>query len=144
VYAVGRDAGSRSGVILHYDGAAWSPVFQLDGLVLNAVRGTADDDVYAAGFRVDRNFNVNGVIVHFDGTDWSEVDIPPSDVINELWASAADDVFAVGAGGVVLHFDGSGWTTTNPITTELLGIWGVSASDVFAVGAAGTILRGTP
>jgi hypothetical protein len=144
VYAVGRDAGTQAGVILHYDGGGWSPVLQLQGLLLNAVWGTAEDDVYAAGFRVDRNFNVIGVILHFDGTDWSEADIPPSDVINELWASAADDVFAVGAGGAVLHFDGSGWTTTSPTTTDLFGIWGLSASDVFAVGAAGTILRGTP
>ena len=88
VYAVGRDAGGQTGVILHYDGSGWSPVFQLDDLILNAVWGTAADDVYAAGFRVDQNFNVIGVILHFDGTDWSEADIPPSDVINELWASA--------------------------------------------------------
>jgi hypothetical protein len=144
VYAVGRVPGARIGVILHYDGTAWSSVFELDELALNAVWGTAEDNVYAAGFRVDRNLRAIGVILHFDGTDWSEVEIPPSEVINELWASAADDVFAVGNGGTVLHFDGSGWTSTNPTTPDLLGIWGLSSSDVFAVGAAGTILRGTP
>ena len=68
--------------------------------LLDSVWGTAEDDVYAAGFRVrlDDDFNVTGTILHFDGTDWSDVDLPPSDVINQLWASSAEDVFAVGSG----------------------------------------------
>jgi len=62
VYAVGR-----GGVILHYDGAAWSPMESGCGQSLwGGVWGSAPDDVYAAG--------ANGTLLHFDGSAWSPIE----------------------------------------------------------------------
>jgi hypothetical protein len=148
VYAVGRvDDDPSSGVILHYDGASWSPALEVEGLEPTSVWGSSAADIFAAGFQVeerDDEFLVFGTIFHYDGSSWSRVTLPAVGVLQEIWGSSATDVFAVGDDGVVLHYDGIDWTATNPTTNNLIAVWGSSPSDVFAVGARGTILHGTP
>ncbi len=148
VYAVGVDqVNGPVGVIMRYDGAAWSPVLQEEGLLLNGIWGTSATDVFAVGFEVKQvgdEFRVTGTIRHYDGTGWSRVSLPPVGVLYEIWGSASTDVYAVGDDGFMLHYDGTAWTKSRPVKTALLGIWGSSAIDVFAVGNGGTILHGTP
>jgi hypothetical protein len=149
VYAVGRSAEPPAGVVLHYDGAAWTPVLQHEGLVPNAVWGSSFTDVFLVGFQVDQDedgqFTVTTAVWHYDGTAWSSQSVPAGDtVLNDVWGSSAADVYAVGENGLILHYDGTRWTASNQTDDTLLGIFGGSLSDVYAVGNGGRVLHGTP
>jgi hypothetical protein len=149
VYAVGRldlDA-VFEGVILHQEGDVWSPVLDVEDLVLQTVWGSSASDVFAAGFEAEGPPEMSelvGSIWHFDGSRWSRMTVPRSGILFELWGTSPSDVFAVGQDGVVLHYDGTAWKATYPTDNTLLGIWGSSPANVFAVGNAGTILHGVP
>jgi len=148
VYAVGLDdtADPSVGVVLHFDGTAWVPVLQHQGLVPNAVWADAANDVFVVGFQVDpgRDFNPRAAVWHFDGSTWSPMTVPTNVILHGVWGTGGSDVFAVGEGGVILHFDGTAWSAVTPTRRLLLGVWGSSPADVFAVGFTGTILHGTP
>jgi hypothetical protein len=114
---------------------------------LNAVSGTAADDVWAVGD--------GAVILHCDGNGWSRDMRIPSDVAHAkvppalygVWAASPKNVWAVGSAGLILHFDGAQWTTNDVgnavfcdsissiCSGNLRAIWG-QASAVVAVGGA--------
>jgi hypothetical protein len=149
VYAVGRSMEPPAGVVLHYDGATWTPALQHEGLVPNAVWGSSSTDVFLVGFQVDQDedgqFIVTTAVWHYDGTTWSAQSVPAEDtVLDDVWGSSAADVYAVGENGLILHYDGTGWSATNQTDDTLLGIFGSSLSDVYAVGNGGRVLHGTP
>jgi Tol biopolymer transport system component len=99
---------------------------------LNAVWGSASNDVYAVGDY--------GTIVHYDGTQWQLMDSGTTRGLGGVWGSSPTSVFAVGAGGVILHYDGTAWRAMNSGTsTDLNDVWGSGADNVFAVGSSGTI-----
>lgn len=78
-----------SGHILHFDGAAWSPMTSPTTQSLASVWGGAGHDVYAVGA---------GGIFRYDGVRWAVVNPTPA---TQVWG-AGDDVFAITA-GAVLH-----------------------------------------
>ncbi|QTA77907.1 CalX-like domain-containing protein [Desulfonema limicola] len=129
VFAVGDN-----GLILHYDGTAWTETDSGTGNDLYAVWGSSENDVFAAGG--------NGIILHYDGTAWTETDIGRDNDLNAVWGSSGNDVFAAGENGIILHYDGTAWTETDSGTDkDLYAVWGSSAGNVFAVGAGGIILH---
>jgi hypothetical protein len=78
VYAVGN-----VGVILHFDGATWSPVaIPGETSSFTGVYGTASDDVFLV--------TDNESLYHFDGRRWSPIrPLNSLGAVEDLWVSAA-------------------------------------------------------
>ena len=75
-------------------------------LDVNGIWGTADDDMYVAGWWQITNYEHAGEIYHFDGSAWTEAALFPGMGFTAIWGTAADDIFAVGdvAGPLVREF----------------------------------------
>lgn len=110
----------------------WTPMTSNTTSGLNAVWGSASNDVFAVGD--------GGTIVHYNGSAWSVMTSNTFVTLNGVWGSAGNDVYAVGYGGTVVHYDGSTWTATSTgYGFDLWDIWGTSASNIYAVGSFGQI-----
>lgn len=96
---------------------------------LNALWGTTDQDIYAAG--------KGGVILHYTGTSWTG-DSKTANTLYSLWGSASDNVYAAG-NGIILHYIGGPWSPQGNAVNVLYALWGSSASNIFAVGSSGSI-----
>ena len=130
------ESGDASGALLRLDGATWAPVPASDA-ILNAVWGSAADDVFAVG--------ENGTILHFDGSAAAPMTSPTNEALVDVWGNSGTDVYAVGLSGTILHYDGAAWSVMpSPVSDGLLGVWTASSAEGFAVGDAGTILHGLP
>ena len=129
VWAGGGDGiVSGSGVILHYDGTAWTQIAQVNGSVA-AIWGSSSSDVWFAG----------GLSIwHWNGSAIGLVSAPtPVDTFLSLWGFSASDAWVGGAGGTLMHWDGSAW---NPKATNgqyVFGLWGASSGDLWGVGNEG-------
>ena len=121
------------GIILHYNGSAWSGMTSGTANQLSAIWGSSATDVFAVG--------IYGTILHYDGTAWSAMNSGTSDSLAGIWGSSSSDVFVVSYQGTILHYDGTNWSTMTSGTNGFCGVWGSSATDVFAVGCGGTILH---
>ncbi len=131
IFAVGGP-----GVIVHYDGHAWSTMNSGDDGLLFDVWGSSGSDVWAVGDA--------GTILHYDGKAWTDWSLPGPDApdIWGVWGSSSQDVFFVGTAGNILRYTGgSTWDWRTEGTADLHAVWGVSSSDVFAVGSSGTVLH---
>jgi hypothetical protein len=104
VYAVGKD-----GLIIHFDGDAWSVVeYAADAhLNLHAIAGASADLIWAAG--ADR------FMLEFDGEQWAQqqtvFDLPEwPGSYRGLCAKSAEEAIAVGDGATITVNDGWGWS----------------------------------
>jgi photosystem II stability/assembly factor-like uncharacterized protein len=117
------------GMIMHYDGKAWSTMVSGVNVDLPDVFGTSGSDVFAVGDM--------GTILHYDGKAWSTMvsgGSGRSKSINTLWRTPGGDLFAVGDRGTILRYDGKAWSPMQSGTTSnLTGVWG-SNNDLYAVG----------
>jgi len=125
LYAVGYQSTS-AGLMWHYDGAQWSTVALPYVSRLNAVRGSAKNDVYAVG--------LEGAIVHYDGDSWQTVERMTFKHLWDVWGSGPDDVYVVGDDGKVLRFDGASWKSIrkDKPDSHVLRCW-ADSKDRFAV-----------
>ena len=127
-------AAGDGGIILHYDGSAWSPIKSGTTVELPTLWGTSGRDVFLVGF--------SGTILHYDGSAWSPMESGTYNNLIGVWGTSGSDVFAAGWSGTILHYDGKAWTPMKSGTTvRLWGNWGSSGRDVFAPGDGGTILH---
>lgn len=142
VWAVGGQADQS--LILHGDGARWSPVTVPGGSLLYSVYGFSASDVYAVG--------EGGLILHFNGTTWSHVASGTSMTLFGLWGASGDDVWIVG--GDLAAADGSAVVLRGardsfaPVALPagmapnvLFKAHGFAADDVMLVGDGGAVLR---
>ena len=104
VFAVGED-----GIIVHYDGAAWSVVDHGVAGVgnLHAVAGAASDRVWATG--------ANRKMLHFDGSEWWSQNTPfeppeGSGAYRGLCVIDENDAYAVGEDETIIVYDDWGWS----------------------------------
>jgi hypothetical protein len=125
------------GLILHFDGSAWSETVDSEsGVHLKAVWGTAPDNVYMVGDP--------GAIVRWDGTRWAHGPQLVTTALHEVWGTSPDNVYAVAARGDILHFDGATWSQmASPTKRDLFGLWGLPSGEAWAVGVSGVIVHGT-
>ncbi len=116
-----------------YSNTLWTDVEANTAENLNAVWGTADDNLYTVG--------TNGFAVKYDGVTWTQ-GLLGEDDLHAIWGSSPNDIFVVGNAGKIWHWDGIGWEEmTSGVSTALFGVWGSAANDVYVVGAGGTILQ---
>jgi hypothetical protein len=140
VWAVGGTPEATSGqpndVLLHFDGAAWtpSPLPKTLGRTYFKVWGSGPEDVWVVGEA--------GTIWHRTGGAWTLASDPPvaHGTLLTVNGCAPNDVYAVGSRDV-LHYDGAAWKA-EPVTL-LNDVNGVScgtragANEVLIVGFGG-------
>jgi hypothetical protein len=68
---------------------------------LQAVQGTAADDIWAVG--------QNGTVLHWDGRSLRATESGSKVMLSDVWPRARDDAWAVGLDGATLHWDGHAW-----------------------------------
>ena len=130
VFAVGD-----SGVVLRYNGTAWTRMTTGTTAQLNDVWGSGPSDVYAA--------TATGRLLRFNGTAWSFVSgVQAPGALRAVWGSAANNVYAVGDGGMMMRYNGSSWSRVRLPTRDVLyAVWGTGASNVYAAGGGGALYR---
>lgn len=130
VFAVGD-----GGVVLRYDGAAWTRMATGTTAQLNRVWGSSATNVYAA--------TSTGRLLRYNGTAWSLVaGVQAPGALWSVWGSSASDVYAVGDGGIVFRYNGTSWQRVRLPTREVLyGVWGTSAANVYTGGGSGALYR---
>ena len=127
------------GVILHYDGTAWSatPTSQFMWWTF----GFTKTDAWAVG--------QGGLAMHYDGTMWTQTPTNFTGTLSGIWGAAPNDIWAVGGSPdappvpTILHWNGSQWSSAQSGTTEtgtLFKVWGADATHVYAVGDRGIVL----
>jgi hypothetical protein len=145
----------QGGLILHWNGAAWTRVTEpsvSDFHYFFAVQAITATDAWLLG---DRGFGPV-LFEHWNGTEWSIVpgaDVGDSSMLLDLAAISANDIWAVGVREpasyysgtrtLVEHWDGTVWSeapSPNVAADEqyhgnqLAGVAAVSSKDVWAVG----------
>ncbi len=108
-FAVGQ-----SGVILHWDGSAWSEDPQSTSLTvsqLNAVAFGASGEGWAVG--------ANGTILHYNGQSWSSEQPPEEDKQASLTSVtvAGTEVFAIAGGNLITRSSNGRW---QPVSSSRL------------------------
>jgi hypothetical protein len=147
VFVVGEAfaAGELTGVMLHFDGTAWTRQHREPNLRPRGVWGSSPADVFAVGFDF---FSSDAKVWHYDGTAWSEVPGFTSPVEDlaflSVWGASPTEVFAVGGAfdgqfdhSLIYRYDGSRWErmpVAGSVAPTLTDVWGSSATDVYAVG----------
>lgn len=154
-------AGGAGGVVLHFDGSAWSqlgqPLHDVWGqLELHALWGSSPDDLYAAAIETIRSLGQGeddwgstitvSRLFHYDGKAWNshgrgnETLLP----FKPVWIKSPTDVYAVAGNATLVHFDGTEWSMVAMLPpAHLNALWVAATGDVFAVGPLGTIIRGS-
>lgn len=131
-------------IILHSDGASWTPSLTLPALDYGAtVWGLSSTQVYA-GFLSCPD------IVTYDGSAWRGASTCALRQVWGIWGPAPDHLYAIEKGlgrplsqpQYIYHFDGNSWNIVyNTGGTTLLAISGVGTTEVIAVGQSGSIVR---
>jgi hypothetical protein len=139
VWAVGGTPGGATSqpndVVLHFDGARWtpSPLPQALGRAFFKVWGTASDNLYVVG-----EF---GAIWHRRGVTWTLESQPPiaKGSLTTVAGCSPSEVYAVG-GRDVLRWDGTAWTRLDvsmSLTNDVNGVSCASPGNVVIVGFGG-------
>jgi len=121
------------------DANAWSPCSgfgfclldtELPPLVaLNAITGTAADDVWIVGTK--------GTVLHGSGTSFAPVPAGTDESLFSVWSPARDNVW-ISASSAPLHgsakVPGSTWNPSGATGGRIWTVWGSSADDVWLAG----------
>ena len=91
-----------SGLIVHYDGAGWTPVVSNTDKLLFDVSFADAGHGWAVGDK--------GTILFYDGTEWTQQTSPASDQIWAVQMISAGDGWAITGNKKLLHFDGLSWS----------------------------------
>jgi hypothetical protein len=123
VYAIEglpRHYNSGPGIILHFDGSAWSEIHRSDW-PLAGLWGSPQGDLFVSGYE----------LLRYDGASWIQMDCPlplpyPS---GPVWGSSSTDVWV----GSRLRYDGVAWRAVSDVPF-FSGIWSSPGRAAFAVG----------
>lgn len=135
VHAVGDN-----GVILHYDGSAWTQSASGTTEDLISLWGTGPDEIVAVGGRS------NGVLARFDGTAWISATVPMTPALNGVWMDQSGTAILAGERGTVLSV-GKGAMEADIVDTParldvLHAAFGFDGAQRFSVG--GTLQNPPP
>lgn len=150
LWAVGGNgdsaAGVIRGVILHYDGAAWTTVREGEGDLFHRVWAAGPRNVWVAGGRSPVNdLDVGaGFLLHYDGAGWSRdrtLDFFPL----SLDGSGPEDLWVGGPGGRLLRRSRGAWQELDAgFGGAVQGIFAPDAERTWIVGDNGAILSRVP
>jgi hypothetical protein len=129
------------GVILHWDGAAWTQMKVAFSTRLLAVSGSSATEVIAVGD--------GGTIERYTGAAWAVLpQISPAITrLRSVWAASPTEAFAAGnmSSSTIFHLQSGVWTpeTIPAIGSALVSVWGRSPTDVYAIGQLAAAHRTT-
>lgn len=95
------------------------------GSTLEAVHGTAPDDVWAVG--------EGGVVLWWGGEAWTSTPSGTTSSLRSVWAAARNDVWIAGDQGTLLHWDGTRLVPTKVTDLSIAAVSGSAPNDVWAV-----------
>lgn len=125
-----------SGMVIRWDGAAWSQVRVQSGVepAFSAVWGLADGSMWLGG--------VAGSVTASSGGSWSPLAPPTKESLRAGWAASANDFWVVGDYGTLLHSDGRSLRSYSEGYSGVWhGQWGSSPDDIWLAGRNGTIVH---
>ena len=122
------------GVLIHFDGDAWSPATALPGgRAVTALWGSSAHDLFGS---------TGGTVFHDRGDHFASSVVSATPGLYALGGAAANELYAVGDAGTIERFDGVRWSAESSGTTgDLRGVWAPPAGDVIAVGASAILRR---
>jgi hypothetical protein len=127
VFAIGH-----RGVVLRYDGQAWTQELAGTTADLVSLWGTGPSEIVAVGGRA------NGVIARYDGQAWTSETIGLLPGLNGVWMAQDGVAFVVGTDGVALELAAGSfdWTLVDrSVRPDILhGAFGLSNGSRFGVG----------
>lgn len=124
-----------NGVIVQFNGSAWSPMISGTTAVLNDVWMYNSDGAWAVGD--------GGTVLRLVGGVWNAMNGGTTRRLRGVWGSGSI-AYAVGDGGELRRFQTGNWQPVASGTSETLhDVWASADgfSSVFAVGEFGTVLR---
>ena len=126
MYAVGDN-----GVVVHYNGLAWSLVGHATDMPLRSVWGSDPDDIHAVGkYRIASYYQ----------KQWHELKV--SFDLHGVSGNGPDNVWAVGTKGTVLFYEGLGWALVeSPTEADLYAVQVWDNGDVLVAGDGVAFLR---
>jgi photosystem II stability/assembly factor-like uncharacterized protein len=133
------------GLILHWDGSAWSEdrqSFSLTESQLNAVAFAPSGEGWAVG--------TNGTILHYDGRSWSSEHPPSADAATDITsvAVAGSEVFAVAGGNLIQRQSDGSWQQQAQLPPSTSGrlrlVAGLPDGGVIVAGSSVVLLRQAP
>lgn len=124
--------GGANGLVLHYDGNAWT---EQESNLSTDIYGIDMLDV-SNGWAVGKG----GKITYYNGTDWATQTSGITTDLNGVSFADATHGWAVGKSGAVLFYNGTSWASQYTATKDLLGVFAYDASHVWAVGKAGLVI----
>ncbi|MEK9151953.1 MAG: hypothetical protein AAB692_01150, partial [Patescibacteria group bacterium] len=122
------------GVIVRWNGTAWSTVASATTQDLFGIAGATGNDVWAVGS--------SGKIMHWNGTAWSEfVDTGANDFAGIFMVSSTDG-WAVSSAGKIFRWNGTAWSEfVDTGNQKWSAVSMVSLTDGWIVGDGGEIRR---
>ena len=97
-------------LVLHWDGAAWTPQYDAAHGRLAGIAAVSDHLAWAVGSTTDGR----DLILRWDGTTWQRLHVPFAGELLGVAARSAHDAWAVGIGhglaAQILHWDGKTWS----------------------------------
>ncbi len=140
VWAVGGDVQANTGVVWHWDGAAWTEDASATTMANDAaagslfkVWGSSGDELWVVG--------LGGVGLRYTGGAWSTVPIPTGRRLFTVHG-AGEHIVAVGGyiDGLIVSWDGQQWVDETPAgVPQLNGVWVSPDGSAVAVGIQGSI-----
>jgi hypothetical protein len=129
-----------AGHVLHYDGAAWSSPFRVEGDFTDValVPGTDGGIAYAAGGKLG-----GGPLAQRDVDGrWRPVALPDATAaVHAVSASSTSDVWATTTKAAAYHFDGASWSEHDLPKSEPAQVCTFGPSEAYALGLSGKIAR---
>ncbi len=126
VYVVGQ-----RGVVLHWDGAAWSEALVGASDDLVSVWGTSASNVVAVGGRG------NGIISVWNGVEWRTRSLSPLPGLNGVWMRSPSFAHAAGANGTLVRINLRDFSTVSfqgPSAMDFHSVFGDASGSLTAVG----------
>ncbi len=128
-----------AGTALQFNGNGWNALQLPTSETLNAISGTAPDDIYVVGSLT--------TVLHFDGSGWSV--IGSNGISGDLWAIRRS---TIGTGRMLIAADagllqlerGTLTRTPTPYTARLYDVSVDSSGAIWAVGERGLVYRSAP
>jgi hypothetical protein len=140
IWAVGED-----GLVVHWDGDAWSTALDPQKKATNGCSGNGRNGsgaIWSNGAKDVWATTETADLVHWNGEAWSTVPTGANAALMGVWGSSSTDVWAVGCGGSIAHWDGNTWSAwPSPTNSHLYAVSGAAPNHVWAAGQTGTVVH---
>ena len=144
--------GSTTGIVVHWNGSAWSlvattPLTSGTATTFTYVWASGPNDVWVGG--IASGGARTGAVIRWDGTQWSDVTPANLSGVGGIWGATSNEPYLWAHFGgelneSVIQFDGAAWSQSFALPdTWSYGnaLAGSGPNDLWAVGSGGMILH---